>query len=173
MEVTGGEVQMDSDYPWIIFSYKSPSETSTLRVRAWRILRRIGALSLQQSVCAVPNTPETTRKLHQLAELIQEGGGETLWLDVTQFSAETTKELSRRFNLERSAECSEFIEACSALTRASEPEESEVELKRLQKWLRKLKARDYFQCGDMEAAERCLERLEREFELVRVEDTGP
>lgn len=155
---------MDSGFPWIIFSYKSPSETSTLRVRAWRILRRIGALSLQQSVCAVPNTEETTRKLHQLSELIEEGGGETLWLDVTQFSEETTKELIRRFNLERSAECSEFIEACSALTRSSEsgPEEYEVDLKRLQKWLRKLRARDYFQCEDIETARRCLELLEME-----------
>lgn len=163
---------MDSGQPWIIFSYKSPPETSTLRVRAWRILRRIGALSLQQSVCAVPNTPETTRKLNQLSELISEGGGETLWLDVTQFSDETTKELARRFNLERSKECFEFIDACTALTDALPPEELELELKRLHKWLKKLKARDYFECGDMEVAQRCLDEVERKLSnrLVRTQN---
>ncbi len=63
---------------WILFSYHLHAETSTLRVRAWRILRHIGALSLQQSAVVVPETPESVRKLRQLQELIEEAGGETL-----------------------------------------------------------------------------------------------
>lgn len=155
---------MQPSVSWVLFVYRSPSETSTLRVRAWRILRRIGALSLQQSVYIVPNIPEATRKLRQLRGLIEESQGEVMWLEVEQFAGESTERLVQLFNLARSEEYKEFIEACSNLRENPLFAEGlESELKRLKKWLRKMRARDYFECPLQEDATRSLYEVDEKF----------
>lgn len=154
---------MESDLHWIFFSYRLPSEPSTLRVRAWRILRRIGALSLQQSACVVPRTSEVIRKLQQLQNLIEEGGGETHWLDVERFSQETMYRLIDLFNRDRSEEYTSFIETCSEFTLKPPIAECDADLRHLQKWLRKLQSRDYFQCPTAHDARNHLTRIEEQF----------
>ncbi|QQE77589.1 Chromate resistance protein ChrB [Alicyclobacillus sp. SO9] len=145
---------------WVLFSYRVPHETSTLRVRTWRILRRIGALALQQSFYVVPSTPETTRKLHQLRALIEAGQGQVIWLDVEQFAEQSTEQLTALFNEARQAEYEDFIESCRNFSKSSMSAETrESELKRLQKWFRKLQARDYFECSNQERAAKWLEKL--------------
>lgn len=165
MTSRGGMVleTLGTNGPWIVFSYRLPSEPSTLRVRAWRILRRIGALSLQQSACVAPRTPEVIRKLEQLKQLIDDGGGETLWLDVEQFAEETRVNLIQRLNRDRSDEYKSFIDACLELKFEPPIEECESSLKRLQKWLRKLHARDYFDCIIAADAELTMARVEEQF----------
>ena len=47
---------------WLLITVSTPGGgSSTLRVYAWRNLRRLGAHYLQQSVCVLPATPKTTR----------------------------------------------------------------------------------------------------------------
>ena len=50
---------------WLLITVSTPSRgTSTLRVYAWRNLRRLGADHLQQSVCLLPATPKTAAPRH-------------------------------------------------------------------------------------------------------------
>ncbi len=56
---------------WILLTYKLHSEPSRARVAVWREIRRSGALHLQQSVVAFPDTPafrEAAADGSQLAE---------------------------------------------------------------------------------------------------------
>ena len=52
----------DVAHDWLLISVSTPGGgSSTLRVYAWRNLRRLGAHYLQQSVCVLPATPKTAR----------------------------------------------------------------------------------------------------------------
>ena len=145
---------MSDHVPWIVFSYKIiASDTSTLRVRAWRILKRIGALSIQNSVCVVPRTALTVRKLKQLKELVEEAGGQTTWLDVSIASPEQTEWLVEQFNKERAEEYTEVVETCEGFTFDSSVPESEARIGQIEKMLRKIVARDYFECQQRSSAE--------------------
>src|ERR671934_105511 len=42
---------------WLLLIYSLPAEPSRLRVRVWRELRRAGAVTLRDGVCALPDRP--------------------------------------------------------------------------------------------------------------------
>ncbi|WP_157062108.1 Chromate resistance protein ChrB [Alicyclobacillus ferrooxydans] len=154
---------MAEQIPWIVFSYKIASDTSTLRVRAWRILKRIGALSIQNSVCIVPKTSLTVRKLNQLKELVENAGGQTTWLDVTIVSSEQTEWLVEQFNQERAEEYMEVTEMCHGFMADTSVLESEARIALIEKSLRKIAARDYFECPERKPAESALFNVKGRF----------
>lgn len=150
---------MSEHMPWIVFSYKTASDTSTLRVRAWRILKRIGALSIQNSVCIVPKTSFTVKKLNQLKELVEEAEGQTTWLDVNIASSDQTEWLVGQFNKERADDYMEVVELCSRFTFDSPVSECEAAIAKLEKSLQKIVTRDYFECQERMSAESAVSGL--------------
>lgn len=142
---------------WIIFSYKIPSEPSSIRVRVWRNLKTIGVHYIQQSVCVCPNTEELRRKLKKLEILIHENGGEVTLLEVEKLSSESEDKIISEFNKERSLEYKEYLEEAENFLKEIEKEtregnfsfreieENEVELRRLRNWFVKINKRDFFQ----------------------------
>jgi hypothetical protein len=65
---------------WLILVYHLPREPSRHRVAAWRKLKALGALYLQDGVAALPEDAVTREQLEWLQLRIQEAGGEaTLW----------------------------------------------------------------------------------------------
>lgn len=152
-------VSVSEHMPWIVFSYKTASDTSTLRVRAWRILKRIGALSIQNSVCIVPKTSFTVKKLNQLKELVEEAEGQTTWLDVNIASSDQTEWLVGQFNKERADDYTEVVELCSRFTFDSPVSECEAAIAKLEKSLQKIVTRDYFECQERMSAESAVSGL--------------
>ena len=153
---------MSERMPWIVFSYKIIlSETSTLRVRAWRILKRIGALSLQNSVCIVPKTSLTVRKLNQLKEIVEDAGGQTTWLDVSITSSAQVEWLVEEFNKERASDYLEVVEICRGFRFDCPVSECEANIAKLEKSLHRIGARDYFGCQERTDAESSVLDLKR------------
>jgi hypothetical protein len=73
-------------HDWLLITVSTPGGgSSTLRVYAWRNLRRLGAHYLQQSVCVLPATTKTARATARVAtRLRSEGGhGEILRINLT------------------------------------------------------------------------------------------
>ena len=65
---------------WLLLSYKLPVHPSALRVYAWRKLKRLGAILLNDTVWVLPDTPRTAEHLQWLASEIQEmRGNVNLW----------------------------------------------------------------------------------------------
>jgi Protein ChrB, N-terminal len=65
---------------WLLLSYKVPREPTANRVSVWRKLKKLGAVSLQDSVWVLPATSHTREQFRWLATEIDELGGEsTLW----------------------------------------------------------------------------------------------
>lgn len=168
----------DDATKWLLTAV-STGGSSTLRVHCWRKLRSLGGFYIQSSVCLLPETRETTRATAKLASRVRRDGGTCRILTIAITGVAERKEIVDAFNVERT---DEYREVCSrtqafeqeiASERArgratyTEVEESQADLERLQKWLRRVRERDYFHASGREDAEaavaRCAQLLE-EFE---------
>jgi DNA-binding transcriptional regulator PaaX len=63
---------------WLILIYKIPREPSAPRVAAWRKLKQLGAVMLQDAVWVLPATAWTREQFQWLAAEIAEAPGEVL-----------------------------------------------------------------------------------------------
>jgi hypothetical protein len=139
--------------------------SSTLRVYAWRNLRRLGAHYLQQSVCVLPATPKTTRAVARLVTRLRAEGGHGQMLRIKLTDARQETAIINAIQREREDEYRELVERTRQFhdelaherrrgrATYTELEESDVDLARHQKWLAAIRARDYFDApGGKEAA---------------------
>src|SRR4029453_12721063 len=144
------------DEAWWLLSVSTAGAAGTLRGQVWRKLRSLGALSLQQSVCLLPEREETTRQVRRLLDRVRQHGGSARSLRVTLPDPAEHQQLIGGFNAARDAEYAEVLDRLPAfreeldLERArgrvtyAEVEESEADLERFHAWLAKIGARDYF-----------------------------
>lgn len=141
---------------WLLVTTSTPGGSSTLRVWSWRRMRALGAHYLQQSVCVLPATPETRRAVTRvLARLHAEGGGGQL-LAITLTDEAQEAAIIDSFQRERADEYREVVartkEFHAELARErersrltyTELEESDADLARHKRWLKAIRARDYF-----------------------------
>ena len=140
----------------MLVTVTTPGAPSSLRVYVWRRLRSLGALYLQQSVCLLPERADTTRAVLRLVDRVRSDGGEARVLHIALADADEEQAVIEAFRAERSDEYREVCARAPAflveidgerakgrLTYA-EVEKSEADLHRLQAWLAKIHARDYF-----------------------------
>jgi hypothetical protein len=168
------------DQAWLLIS-TSTGGSSTLRVHCWRKLRSLGALYLQNSVCLLPERPETTRAVARLLDRVNRGGGSGRVLPIAITDAVEEQAVIDAFGTERT---DEYREVCSrtpafleeiAMERArgratyTEVEESEADLERLRTWLKRVQARDYFGAGGHAEAEAAIERCAEELAAFEAE----
>jgi hypothetical protein len=72
---------------WVTLVYKVPRDPSATRVYVWRKLKTLGAISLQDAVWVLPETPRTKEQFQWLAAEISELGGEvTFWASELLFA---------------------------------------------------------------------------------------
>ena len=169
-------------HDWLLISVSTPGGgSSTLRVYAWRNLRRLGAHYLQQSVCVLPATPKTMRAVARLVTRLRAEGGHGQMLRIKLTDARQETAIINAIQREREDEYRELVERTRQFhdelaherrrgrATYTELEESDVDLARHQKWLAAIRARDYFDAaGGKEAAaavascEEALARFESE-----------
>jgi hypothetical protein len=139
---------------WRVITYRLPAEPSRHRVAAWRELRRLGAVPLQQGTWAVPLGEGFDAGLADVAEAIKVAGGQPVLLAVADEAS--TAQLETLFTAQREAEWGGFLSDCGKyeaeladevakgkLTLA-ELDEEEQSLDRLRRWYRTIRARDVF-----------------------------
>jgi hypothetical protein len=139
---------------WLLLTYRVPSEPSRARVAVWREVRRSGALQLQQSVVAMPDTPAFLSVLQRIRATVADVGGETLALRGDPLTANEAEALTRRWNEARNAEYEELTRECRKYLAEidkeienqkftlAELEEEEAELDKLRAWHDRIAARD-------------------------------
>src|SRR5207302_10248638 len=125
---------------------------------------------LQQSVCLLPDQPETARLVARLLDRVRRESGEGRALHIRLDDPAEEAELIEAFRAERTDEYAEIcsrtpdfmkeIETDRGRSRATyaEVEESEADLERFRTWFAKVRARDYF---DAPGASECQEAIQR------------
>ena len=155
-------------HPWLLLTYKIPPEPASKRIAVWRRLKSMGAVYLQNGVCLLPRTDDHARRMKILENEIAEMGGDAVILEAIAFDRAQDEKVVARFKADRDDAYREFIDKCDDFetdiakeTTAqhftyNELEENDVELKKLQGWLEKIRKLDFY--GGALAAE-AAERL--------------
>jgi hypothetical protein len=127
----------------------------------------MGAVYLQNGVCLLPRTDDHARRMKILENEIAEMGGDAVILEAIAFDRAQEEKVVARFRADRDDAYREFIDKCddfeADITKETtakhftykELEENDVELKKLQGWLEKIRKLDFYGGGlAAEAAER-------------------
>jgi DNA-binding transcriptional regulator PaaX len=146
---TSGEPQ-----GWLLLIYRIPSEPTRLRATAWRRIKGLGAIYLQNSVAALPAGPAAERALRKLRHEIVEMSGTAVLLTTSVLVGEA--DVRAAFQAARDDEYEEIVDKCQDFMgqldkeyRANhftyaELEENEEDLVKLRNWFAKVSARDVF-----------------------------
>jgi hypothetical protein len=141
---------------WLLFTYKVPPEPARKRVVLWRRLKGMGGVYLQNGVCLLPKINDHARRLKMLQNDVTEMGGESVILETVALDRLQKEKLVARFKSDRDEEYREFISKCADFkaeiakeTAArhfnyAEIEENDVDLRKLQSWLGKIRKLDYY-----------------------------
>ncbi|HEY2611981.1 MAG TPA: Chromate resistance protein ChrB, partial [Reyranella sp.] len=64
--------------PWLLLIHQLPAKPAYARVKVWRRLQALGAVTVKGAVYALPANAETREDFAWLAKEIVEGGGEAI-----------------------------------------------------------------------------------------------
>jgi len=149
---------------WFLIIYKVPQDPPGRRTYVWRQLKQLGAVYLQQAAAILPSQPEVHAALEALAAYIRATEGEVSLLTTTSPTADWEQELIARFNQARDEEYAEVVENVEhfelELQRESqkgkfsfaELEDSEADWEKVERWLPRIEARDFFHAPGHAAA---------------------
>jgi len=143
-------------HPWLLLTYKIPPEPASKRIAVWRRLKSMGAVYLQNGVCLLPRTDDHARRMKILENEIAEMAGDAVIPETVAFDRAQEDKVVARFKADRDDAYREFIDKCDDFetdiakeTTAqhftyNELEENDVELKKLQGWLEKIRKLDFY-----------------------------
>jgi septal ring factor EnvC (AmiA/AmiB activator) len=155
---------------WLLLTYRLPADRSSARVAVWREVRRSGALQLQQSVVAFPDTDEFRRALARVRAVVADVGGSAIAVNAEPLEPDDGERLLSAWNDARAAEYAELAAESEKLVAEidkefakekftlAELDEEEAELDKLQRWHERIRARDVHGCDAAAPAEAALER---------------
>lgn len=105
-------------HQWLVLVVSLPRHPSSLRVRAWRRLKALGAVALKNGVYVLPATAGTTEQFQWLAQEVQRDGGDATLLTVARVENMTDDEIVRRFHEARAADYRGLLTRYQRLLRA-------------------------------------------------------
>ena len=155
-------------YKWLVLIYSLPPEAGSSRVRIWRKLKKLGAVSFRNSVYILPFGEERYEIFQWLCQEIQRAGGEATLLKVEQIENLSDEEVAGLFRRSRDEDYAElakearaWLERRRGLPLKRAPQEAMVladELNALEKRLAELGEIDYFHATGRREAEAALKQ---------------
>jgi hypothetical protein len=141
---------------WLLLTYKVPPEPAARRIALWRRLKGMGGVYLQSGVCLLPKTDDHARRLKMLENDVAEAGGEAVILETVALDRAQEEKVVARFKRDRDEAYEEFIDKCDDFAAEiaketaaqhftyAELEENDVDLKKLQGWLDRIRKLDFY-----------------------------
>jgi hypothetical protein len=154
---------------WLLLIHQLPPEPAYLRVKVWRQLQSLGAVSLKNSVYALPSRDETREDFQWLLRTIVAGGGEGTLVEARIVDGFTDQELEALFQAARDADYQAIAEEARALAAAlDKPKrgsrdpvpEAQNAVRRLRRRLAATFALDFFSASGRETADGLVRALE-------------
>jgi hypothetical protein len=103
---------------WLMLVHQLPPKPAYLRVKVWRRLQGLGAVSVKNSVYALPASAEAQEDFEWLLREIQEGGGEALVCEARIIDGMTDREVRTLFDRARDSDYQEIATEARELARA-------------------------------------------------------
>jgi hypothetical protein len=165
--------------PLLLLLVGVPPTPSSLRVRVWRRLRSLGAVSLKRSAYLLPDTPERYEDFQWLAQEIQREGGEATLIRVQQIENVGPADVLRLFHEPRDLDyrrlAVRYRKALQSLDRKSAAKDARLqdELARLAKDHERIRDVDFFDApvgAEVRRLEEAIAMRARRPETVRREE---
>lgn len=154
---------------FLALNYKIPANPSRYRVAAWKSLKELGAVYLQDGVAAVPQRDGMEASLRELRERILSCGGQAALLQVTFCDEADEQALLQAFADARSEEYAELRDDVQRLKvqldwersrgDGADVERCALELRRLKRRLEAVTERDFWQSAGRLEAEQAVQAL--------------
>ena len=155
---------------WLLLVHQLPPKPAYLRVKIWRRLQGLGAISVKNSVYVLPASEQTLEDFQWLLREIEEGGGEGMICEANLVDGLSDQEVRGLFDAARDAEYAELATELRALGTAlkedgTPPPERKAEAKsqvmRLRRRFSELSAIDFFSATGRMTVDALLSNLER------------
>ena len=159
---------------WLVLIYRIPPEPTRLRSTAWRRIKSLGAIYLQNSAAALPASAATERALRRLRREIIDMNGTAILLSCDVLAGES--DVRSAFQAARNDEYEEIVDRCEDFLQQvqkeytanhftyAELEENEVDLVKLRNWFAKVTDRDVFGASGRARTEQALAGCEQTLE---------
>ena len=89
---------------WLLLLHQIPRKPDYLRVKVWRRLQRLGAVSIKNAVYALPRSEERNEDLQWVMREIIAGGGEATLVEANLVQGLRDQEVEALFNRARDAD---------------------------------------------------------------------
>jgi hypothetical protein len=162
---------------WFLLIHQLPAKPAYFRVKIWRRLQALGAVTVKNSVYVLPVSEQAQEDFEWVLKEILDGGGEGVICDARVVDGLTDDDVRELFNQARSQDYAEVTKAARSLNdvlRDETESASQAELRsralRLRTDLERVAALDFFGADGREAAEGLLTGIELK---LRKEDTVP
>jgi hypothetical protein len=155
--------------PWLLLIHQLPPEPAYFRVKIWRRLQDLGAVSLKNSVYVLPSGDQTREDLQWLLREIERGAGESVICEAQLASGMTDPQMRRLFNDARDADYVKITEELRKLStppkrgaaRRADPSTLKPQLAKLRRRLARASEIDFFGATGRLTAEALLAELEQ------------
>jgi hypothetical protein len=156
---------------WLLLLLSLPPRPSSLRVRAWRRLRSLGAVPLRSSAYLLPDSPDRYEQFQWLAQEIQRDGGEATLLRVDRIENMQQPDVVRLFQEARNQDYASLAERYRKLLKGRRPRLTE-ELARLAREMGRITEIDFFEAPGRREVERAREAVEERTASGRARPAG-
>lgn len=158
---------------WILLIHQLPPKPTSLRVRVWRKLQRIGAVAIKSSVYVLPFNEKTHEDFQWLKQEIETAGGEAAVFRAGAVEGATDDEIIKNFKFERDEEYARLAAELDTLTGALKEQKRngslsvervgqyETGLDRLHAELERIISTDFFNAGKNASAVAAYKRCQK------------
>lgn len=149
---------------WILLIHQLPPKPTSLRVRIWRKLQKLGAVAIKNSVYVLPATAQAHEDFQWLKQEIESAGGEAAIFRADSVAGTTDQELIDAFRKARDEEFAAIVAQFDGLTGAIREQSAgkhlsagrlsshEAEIDKLHIELERIAVNDFFNAGGRAAA---------------------
>src|SRR5919206_863246 len=103
---------------WLLLVHQLPGKPAYLRVKVWRRLQALGAVTLRNAVYALPASEQTREDLEWVLKEVVEGGGEGMVCEARLVDGLSDQEVRELFNKVREADYDAVAKAARELREA-------------------------------------------------------
>jgi hypothetical protein len=156
-----------AESPWLLLIHQLPAKPAYARVKTWRRLQALGAVTVKNAVYALPNNAETREDFAWLVKEIAALDGEAVVIEAQLVEGMSDAELRALFDGMRNEDYARLAEEARTIAARLDEERSEgplaeiaAQAARLRKQLADVSAIDFFGAAKRPEAEAVLTKIE-------------